>query len=95
MAEARRDLRLRKSLYEFTKQASAPHRGEPFIDNWHIQAYCEHLEAIIIDDILQLLMQCPPRSSKQFVLSVMLPAWVWLRNASERVHVYPVMALII
>ena len=72
------------SLYEFTKQAWHLIEGEPFVENWHIQAIAEHLEAAINRDILQLLINAPPRSSKTILLSVMLPAWVWLRNPSER-----------
>src|SRR5260370_14782249 len=37
--------------------------GEPsrFVDNWHIECMCEHLEAVANRQILRLLINLPPR----------------------------------
>ena len=73
------------SFYEFIKQAWHAIEGSvPFIDNWHIQAIAEHLEACYRRDIKNLLINIPPRTSKSTIISVMFPAWVWLRNPEER-----------
>lgn len=49
----------------------------PLVWNWHLDALCEHLEAITFGDITRLLVNIPPGSSKSLVCSVMWPAWEW------------------
>lgn len=73
------------SLYDFLKQAWPIIEGDtPFIDGWHIQAICEHLEACYKREIKNLLINIPPRCSKSSLVSVAFPAWCWLHNPSER-----------
>lgn len=73
------------SLYQFIKQAWKSIEGDVlFIDNWHIQAICEHLEACYRREIKNLLINIPPRSSKSSLISIALPAWVWLHNPQEK-----------
>jgi len=50
----------------------------PFIDNWHIGAICEHLEAVRRGEIRDLVINIPPGHAKSIVLSVLFPAWVWI-----------------
>lgn len=50
----------------------------PFIDNWHIGAICDHLEAVKRGEIRDLVINIPPGHAKSIVLSVMFPAWMWL-----------------
>jgi hypothetical protein len=40
--------------------------GEPgrFVDNWHMECMCEHLEAVANRQILRLLINVPPRHGK-------------------------------
>ncbi len=45
--------------------------------NWHLDALCEHLEAITRGDINRLLANVPPGSSKSLIVSVMWQAWEW------------------
>ena len=69
----------RRSLHEFTKQAW--HVIEPsteFMDNWHIAAICDHLEAITRGEIRNLLINMPPRHMKSIAVAVMWPAWAWI-----------------
>jgi len=62
------------SLYEFVKQAWAVvEPGVKFVESWHIQVICEHLEAISSGDIRKLLINIPPRHSKSTIVSVMFP----------------------
>lgn len=51
---------------------------------WHLDAICEHLEAVARGDIRQLLINIPPRHLKSTIVSQMFPAWVWLREPSKR-----------
>lgn len=80
------DLRIAKAvLHEFIKQAWPSIEGTlPFIDNWHIEAIAEHLEACYTRDIKKLIINVPPRSGKTSLISIAFPAWVWLHNTQEK-----------
>lgn len=69
------------SLHAFVKLAWSQIEGnKPFIDGWHIAAICEHLEACIRGEIKTLLVNCPPRMTKTNLISIMFPAWVWIKK---------------
>lgn len=73
----------RRSLKLFVQRAwryVIPDR--PFIDNWHIGYLCETLEAVTAGEILRLLVNLPPGTSKTIVALVLWPAWEWTRQAS-------------
>ncbi|MEI6805579.1 MAG: phage terminase large subunit [Myxococcaceae bacterium] len=56
------------------------HQIEPareFLNNWHIDAICEHLEAVTKGDITRLVINVPPGSMKSLLACVFWPAWVW------------------
>ena len=73
------------SLYEFLKQGWPYIEGDKeFTDGWHIQAICEHLEAVANRQIKNLLINLPPRCSKSSLVAIAFPAWVWLNNPSEQ-----------
>jgi hypothetical protein len=72
------------SLYEFLKQAWPIIEPDKFIDGWHLEAMSEHIEALMKREIKNLLINIPPRSGKSTLISVILPAWRWLKNPSER-----------
>ncbi len=55
-----------------------------FIYNWHIQAICEHLEAVTRGEIPKLLINVPPGCSKSLLVSVFWMAWEWVNDASVR-----------
>src|SRR5271154_6187397 len=65
------------SFYEFVKNAWIHVEGREFIDGWHIQAMCEHLQAIQKMEIRNLLCNLPPRMGKSMIFSVLFPAWCW------------------
>lgn len=74
-----------RSLHEFVKQAwPQVEGGRPFVDGKHIQAICEHLEAVFRGEIKRLLINMPPRCCKSSILSVMLPAWWWIHKPEEQ-----------
>lgn len=66
------------SLRDFVK-ASWEHL-EPetqYIHNWHVDAICEHLEAVSRGEIKRLQVWVPPQSMKSRLVSVLWPAWEW------------------
>jgi predicted phage terminase large subunit-like protein len=77
--------RAEDSYYEFVQQAwPVIEGGKPFIPGWHIEAACLHMEALYRGEILNLLMNMPPRMSKSTIVSVMFTPWVWIHNPSAQ-----------
>src|SRR5258706_16154955 len=72
----------------FPKSARAPwHVVEPattYVHGWHIDAICEHLEALTRREIRNLIVTVPPRHSKSLLCSVLWPTWVWTHTPSFR-----------
>lgn len=60
--------------------AEAWHVVEPktrFVPNWHIDAICDHLQAVTEGEIRYLLITIQPRAMKSLAVSVFWPAWAW------------------
>ena len=77
LIEVDRDLS-RKGLRYFVR--AAWHQVEPsrkYLSNWHIDAICDHLEAVTKQDITRLVINVPPGSMKSLLCCVFWPAWVW------------------
>lgn len=53
-----------------------------YVDGWHIQVVCDHLQKVASFDIEKLIVNIPPRHMKSIIACVMFPAWVW----GERPH---------
>ena len=51
---------------------------------WHLDAICEHLEAVTRGEIRNLLINMPPRHMKSLAVSVFWPVWVWLKKPEFR-----------
>lgn len=51
--------------------------GQPYRHGWHIDAICEHLEAVTAGDITRLLINVPPGTMKSLLVGVFWPAWEW------------------
>ncbi len=49
----------------------------PLVWGWHIDAICNHLEAVTRGDITRLLINIPPGTMKSLLVSVLWPAWEW------------------
>ncbi len=58
--------------------------ARPFVGNWHIDTEAEHLMAVSAGEILRLLLNQPPGTSKSSVVCVLWPAWEWLQHPSIR-----------
>ena len=74
-----------ESLVSFIRMAwSIVEPGQPYTHGWHIDAICEHLEAItdgheLADGTLynRLLVNVPPGTMKSLITNVFWPAWEW------------------
>jgi predicted phage terminase large subunit-like protein len=49
----------------------------PYQHNWHVDAICEHLEAVSRGQIKRLQVWVPPQSMKSRLVSILWPAWEW------------------
>lgn len=56
----------------------------PFKSNWHIGLIAEHLEAVTMRQITDLLINIPPGCMKSYEVSVFWPAWEWIDHPEER-----------
>lgn len=72
------------SFYEFVKHAWVHVEGREYIDGWHMQAMCEHLQAIYKLEIKNLICNLPPRMGKSTIFSVLFPAWCWVVDPGLR-----------
>lgn len=72
------------SFYEFVKHAWIHLDGRQYVDTWHVQAICEHLQAMQKMEIRNLLMNLPPRVGKSTIVSVAFPAWCWIIDPGLR-----------
>lgn len=68
----------RRSLATFVREAwHVLEPGQPYIHGWHVEAICEHLEAITHGELTRLLINIPPGTMKSTLTSVFWPAWEW------------------
>lgn len=68
----------KRSLVEFVKQAwHVIEPGQKYLHGWHVDAICEHLEAVTHGDINRLLINVPPGTMKSTLTGIFWPAWEW------------------
>jgi predicted phage terminase large subunit-like protein len=68
----------RRSLATFVREAwDVLEPGTPYVHGWHVEAICEHLEAVTRGEINRLLINIPPGTMKSTLTSVFWPAWEW------------------
>ena len=73
--ELQRRRTARNSFHEFVRQAWAEVEAVPFVDNWHVGALCEHLQAVTTGQIQKLLINVPPGLGKSLLTCVFWPAF--------------------
>lgn len=56
----------------------------PFVNGFHIEAICEHEEAVLEGHIRNLLITICPRFSKSICTSVALPTFAWIKRPTTR-----------
>lgn len=77
--------RCEDSFYEFVKYAWDGVSQDKYRDNWHIEALCDHLQTVYYGKIYKkLIVNMPPRMGKSIIISVMFPAWCWIKNPKMR-----------
>lgn len=69
--------RLEASFYEFCRAAWPQVDPSDFVDNWHLEDICNHMEAVAFGHIPRLLINEPPRTGKTFIVSVCFIPWLW------------------
>lgn len=69
-----------RSLYYFVKKAWPYFDPQPFVGGFHLEAICEHLQAVTRGEIKRLLINIPPGLSKSSVVAVCWPAWAWAQS---------------
>ncbi len=75
--------RCERSLHHFTKSGWRYIDPAPFVDNWHLGAMAEHLEAVVAGEIRRLLICIPPRHMKSLMSCVSLPAFTWALDPAK------------
>ena len=70
-----------KNLHLFLKAGWRYIDPNPYMDNWHLEAIAEHLEAVKNGEIKRLIINQPPRTSKSSMLVAFDP-WVWAQQES-------------
>lgn len=76
--------RAKRSFAEFCKRAWREIDPAPLVWGWHLDAICEHLQAVTEGRIRRLVINVPPGHAKSMIVSVLWPAWVWTRRPSWR-----------
>lgn len=84
LAGVERELIARRGFAEFVRRAWPQVEPAPLVWGRHLDAVCEHLEAWLRDEILDLVVNIPPGCSKSLVVSTLFPAYVWLKVAAWR-----------
>jgi predicted phage terminase large subunit-like protein len=64
-----------KSFIQLTWPILEP--GREFVSGWHIDAICDHLQAVTDGKITRLLINVPPGFMKSLTTEVFWPAWEW------------------
>lgn len=80
----------KRSLYYFLKEFWEIIIPDPPVWNWHMEYLCEEIQEVAEKVInreakdYDLVINIPPGTSKSTIVTVMLPAWTWIRDASIR-----------
>jgi predicted phage terminase large subunit-like protein len=69
-----------RHLAEFQKQMWPAIDPHDYVHGWHIDAICEHMEAVILSELTRLSINIPPRHMKSINVCVGVPAWAWLKH---------------
>lgn len=87
----------RRSLAEFVRYGwHVLEAATPLDWNWHVDAVCLHIQSVLEDwikhqadpsyvqRIQNLLINIPPGTAKSRLVSVMTPAWMWVKHPTWR-----------
>lgn len=79
------DVAQKGSFYFFVRRAWDEIEPSPFVDNWHIECICEHLQAVYEGKIKRLMILVPPRTLKTFIANICFTAWVLGRDPGKKI----------
>ena len=86
LPQVERELVERFGLKEFIKLAwPLVEPADELQWNWHHDAMCDHVEAVLRGDLRNLLINVPPGFTKSIIVSVMAPAYAWTFRPDYRV----------
>lgn len=75
----------RRRLTEFIRAAwPIVEPGRPLLWGWHLDAMAEHLEAVTLGQIKNLVVTTPPGCTKSRMFGVFWPAWEWIEKPETR-----------
>lgn len=70
---------------EYVRQAwSILEPATQFVDNWHIDCLCDHLQAVTDGQLRKIIFNLPPGGMKSLVISVFWPSWHWTKLPADR-----------
>jgi hypothetical protein len=55
-----------------------------FVPGFHIDAICDHLQAVTQGHIANLIINVPPGHAKSLLIAVFWPAWTWIDHPQSR-----------
>ncbi len=58
--------------------------SRPYIQNWHTDAICDHLQAVQEGQLKRLVINVPPGSMKSLSCAVFFPAWSWTKTPGKK-----------
>ncbi len=79
-----------RSLFHFVQEFWDIIIPEPPVYNWHIEYLCDELQKVAErvfkreSKQYDLIINIPPGTTKSTLVTVMLPAWCWIRDATIR-----------
>ena len=76
---------LERSFKLFVRDAWAQVDGKKLKPNWHMDAICDHLQAVHEGTINRLVINVPPGAGKSLIASVFFPAWVWCTKPKHQI----------
>ena len=74
----------RGGFREFVRRAWPQVETAPLRWGWHMDAVCEHLEAVQRRELRDLVINVPPGTSKTLLASVLFEPWVWTLSPEHR-----------
>ena len=86
--EVRKARKMRDNFRAFVEEFwSVVEPSMRFLPAPHIDAICDHLQAVGEGRVKRLLINVPPGHAKSIIVAVLWPAWMWLRQPGWRVLV--------
>lgn len=84
LASVDREWVRRRGFAEFVRRAWPQVEPAPLVWGRHLDAVCEHLEAVLRDEITDLVINEPPGCSKSLVVSTLFAAYTWIDHPTWR-----------